>query len=97
MLEQLANAFENVGQSLPMNPMALTPEGKRSFVIDVFEHAGYSYQATLIAAAKAEILGENEKDLIELLLFPLIGVADDETATIFSPDEVDAIRKLSVR
>lgn len=97
VLEQLARAFENVGQTLPMSPMALTPEGKRSFVIDVFERAGYSYHATLNAAAKTDVLSENEKDLVELLLFPLIGVADDEVAAIFSPDEIDAVRKLSAR
>ena len=97
VLEQLARSFENVSQTLPMNPMALTPQGKRSFVIDVFQRAGYSYRATLIAAAETVVVGQNEKDLIELLLFPLVGIGADEINSIFSPDEIDAVRKLNVR
>lgn len=80
-----------------MNPMALTPQGKRTFVVDVFKRAGYSYQATLIAAAETDVLGQNEKDLVELLLFPLVGVASGEINSIFSPDEIDAVRKLNAR
>lgn len=97
VLEHLARSFENVGQTLPTSPMTLTPKGKRSFVIDVFERAGYSYQATLTVAAEMEVYGQNEKDLVELLLFPLDGVAIDEINLIFSADEIDAVRKLAVR
>lgn len=97
VLERLAEAFEEVGQGLPVSPAIQPPKQKKSFVIDVFDRAGYSYRATLFAVAQSNLNDEISRGLIELLLFPTVGVGPEDVSSIYSVEELAAVRKLQLR
>lgn len=97
VLERLAEAFEEVGQGLPVSPAIQPPKQKKSFVIDVFDRAGYSYRATLFAVAQSDSNDEINRGLIELLLFPTVGVGPEDVNSIYSAEELEAVRKLQLR
>lgn len=95
-LEQLATAYRTVGEQYTMQPQAMHPEGRRDFLRKVFAQAGYSYSATLLAMADAEvsITNQDHRDFAELLLQPGKGLADADLASIYSADELTVILRL---
>ena len=76
VLEQLAKAYHTTREQFPMSPQAMRPEGRKDFVNKVFAQAGYSYSATLLAAANAEVSVTNQdhRDLVDLLLLPRVQI-----------------------
>ena len=96
VLEQLADAYRHVGEQFPMQPQAMPPKGRKDFVNRVFAQAGYSYSATLTTLAKtgASITNQDHRDLVDLLLLPGKGLSDENLASIYSADEVVAVRQL---
>lgn len=96
VLERLAVAFEDLGQSLPVSPAIQIPEQKKSFVIEVFNRAGYSYRATLFAVARSNLNDASNRDLIDLLLFPTVGLRPEDVSLIYSEDELEAVRQLQL-
>lgn len=97
VLERLAAAYEEAGQNLPVSPAIQTPIQKKSFVIKVFDRVGYSYRATLFAVAQSDAKDEVNQGLIDLLLFPTVGVGPEDVNSIYSADEVEAVRVLQLR
>lgn len=96
VLEQLAAAYRTTGEQYPMQPQAMPPEGRKEFLTKVFMQAGYSYSATLLALADADVLMTNQdhRDLVDLLLLPGKGISDADLATIYSADELVVVRRL---
>jgi hypothetical protein len=95
VLEQLATAYRVTAEQYPVAPRAMTPEGKRRFVAQVFSRAGYDYPATLAALAKQmDVTNPDHRDLAELLLLPRAGLADEQVDALFSPAERQALRTL---
>jgi len=96
VLEELASAYRATSEQYPMQPQAMPPEGRRDFLTQVFMQAGYSYSATLLALADAEVVMTNQdhRDLVDLLLLPGKGISDTELATIYSADELAVVRRL---
>lgn len=96
VLEQLAEAYNAVGEQYPMQPQAMPPKGRKEFLQQVFAQAGYDYSATLTALAQASVnkANSNQSDLAELLLLPGRGFSDADLESVFSTDELVAVKKL---
>ncbi|KPJ92129.1 MAG: hypothetical protein AMJ53_09990 [Gammaproteobacteria bacterium SG8_11] len=95
-LEKLANAYETLGEQLPVSPTGLTPQGKLKFVQHVFEQAGYDFSATLQALAQAppETLGEYHKDMMELVLLPNQGLDEKASEDLYGSKLYASINKI---
>jgi len=96
VLEQLADAYRAVADEYPVQPSGMRPEGRRQFVQQVFQKAGYDHRATLLALAAAGTgkATQEHRDLAELLLMPYRGLAGDELEKLASGDELAAVRTL---
>lgn len=96
VLEQLAAAYRATSEQYSIQPQAMHPEGRRDFLRKVFARAGYSYSATLLAMADAEvsIINQDHRDFVELLLLPSKGLADADLVSIYSADELPVVRRL---
>ena len=96
VLEQLAEAFRDVGQSYPIQPQSMRPNGRKEFVEKVFKTAGYDYSATLFAVASAEIktTNQDQRDLVELLFLPHKGLSESDFSTLYSKQELEAVLKI---
>lgn len=96
VLEQLAEAYNSVGERYPMQPQAMPPKGRKEFLDQVFSQAGYSYSASLSALAQSDVekTNPNQRDLAELLLLPARGLLDADLSPLFTADELSAVRKL---
>jgi hypothetical protein len=96
VLEQLADAYRSVRQEYPMSPRSMAPKGRLEFVQRVFQQAGYDYDATLQAMAKAgaQVTNPDHRDLAALLFLPHQGVAEASWADIYSPEELAAIKSI---
>ena len=96
VLEQLADAYRSVAQQYPMQPASMPPEGKKKFIEGVFTTAGYSFSATLKAFAKqgVDVTNQDHRDLVELLMLPHKGLTDADMATLYSTEELAAIRSI---
>ena len=96
VLEKLADAYRSVAQQYPMQPASMPPEGKKKFIKGVFTTAGYSFSATLMAFAKQGVDATNQdhRDLAELLMLPHKGLTDADMATLYSTEELAAIRSI---
>jgi hypothetical protein len=96
VLEQLAEAYNAIGEQYPMQPQAMPPKGRKEFVERVFMQAGYSYSATLLALAQpgADATNQEQRDMAELLLLPAKGLSDEGLGKLYSADEVAAVRRL---
>ncbi len=96
VLEQLAQAYRKVGEQYPMQPQAMSPEGRKKFVSQVFMQAGYGYSASLISLANtaADSTDQDQRDLVELLLLPAKGLSDKVLAKSFSDEEAAAVKHL---
>lgn len=96
VLEQLAKAYDAVGEQYPVRPQSMPPKGRKEFVERVFQQAGYSYSATLIALAQpgADATNQEQRDLAELLLLPAKGLSADGLGKLFSADELVAVKRV---
>lgn len=96
VLERLADAYRTVSEQYPVQPQAMRPNGRVEFLNQVFTQAGYSYSATLLSLAGAELSVTNQehRDLVELLLIPGKGISDADLASIYSTDELPVVRRL---
>lgn len=95
VLEQLATAYREVSQNLPVSPSGMPPEGKRQFVEQVFAKAGYDYGASLqVLSQEIDITNKDHRDLAELLLLPQKGLAESELEKLFSADELAAVKAI---
>ena len=96
VLEQLAEAYRIVAQQYPVQPASMRPAGKKKFVEAVFKNAGYSFSATLGAFARqgANRTNQEHRDLAELLFLPHQGLADSDMVTLYSTEELIAIRSI---
>ena len=96
VLEQLAAAYRNVAQQYPVQPASMRPAGKKKFIEGVFTTAGYSFSATLKAFAKqgVDVTSQDHRDLAELLMLPHKGLADTDMATLYSTEELAAVRSI---
>lgn len=96
VLEQLADAYRSVAQQYPVQPASMRPAGKKKFIEGVFTTAGYSYSATLKTFAKqgVNVTNQDHRDLVELLMLPHKGLTDSDMATLYSSEELVAIRSI---
>jgi hypothetical protein len=96
VLEQLAESYRSVAQQYPVQPASMRPAGKKKFVEEVFKKAGYSFSATLKVFAKqgVDVTSQDHRDLAELLMLAHKGLADTDMATLYSPEELDAIKAI---
>lgn len=96
VLEQLADAYRSVAQQYPAQPASMRPAGKKKFIEGVFTTAGYSFSATLKAFAKqsVDVTNQDHRDLAELLVLPHKGMTDADMATLYSSEELVAIRSI---
>ena len=96
VLEQLAQAYRKVGEQYPISPHAMSPEGRRKFVDQVFKQAGYSYSASLSAMANgsADSTDQDQRDLVDLLLLPTQGLSDKSLSKSYSTEEQAAVQQL---
>jgi hypothetical protein len=96
VLEQLATAYRTTSEQFSVQPQAMRPESRKEFVNRVFVQAGYSYSATLLAVANAEVSATNQDhhDLVDLLLLPAKGLADADLASVYSAEELVAVQRL---
>lgn len=96
VLEQLAEAYRKVNAKYPVQPQAMPPEGRKKYLVQVFDQAGYNYSMSLIAAAKLATDSNNkdQRDLSELLLLPVKGLSDEAQAKMYSADELAAVKQL---
>jgi hypothetical protein len=98
VLEQLAESYRSVAQQYPVQPASMRSAGKKKFVKEVFEKAGYSFSATLKAFARqgVDVTNQKHRDLAELLFLPHKGLAETELATLYSSDELVAIKAIQI-
>ncbi len=92
-LEQLAIAYRALSSKLATTPNGLRPEGKRLFIENVFQDAGYNYNLTLLQMADQGVdFGvQLHKDLAELVILPQSGVNKKELTSFNSQSEIKAI------
>jgi hypothetical protein len=95
-LEQLASAYESLSEQLPVSPSGLTPNGKLKFIERVFKQAGFDLTATLQALAQVppEALNTYHKDMMELLLLPAQGLSQEDTAALYTDEQIPSIVKI---
>ncbi len=98
VLEQLAEAYNEVGKQYSIQPQAMLPKGRKEFVNKVFIQAGYSYSATLIMVGQsaADSSNQEQRDLVELLLLPVKGVSNERRADLYTDDELEAMQRLRI-
>lgn len=96
VLQQLADAYKNIEEKLPVAAGGLTPKGKRKFVEDVFKQAGYDFAKTLQALSNIPQGNINtyHKDMMELLFLPQRGLSRADFKRLYSEPELDAIHKI---
>ena len=96
VLEKLADAFKHEANRIAWSPQHQTPSAKRDFVENVFATAEYSYDATLayLAANKLDPGNQLHRDLVELVLFPTVGISLEDIAKIYDHDEFKVIQKI---
>ena len=96
VLEQLAESYRSVAQQYPVQPVSMRPAGKKQFVEEVFKNAGYSFSATLMAFATkgADANSQDHRDLAELLFLPHQGLGETGLATMYTGDELAAIKAI---
>ena len=95
VLEQLAEAYRQTSEQVPVQPRGLRPEARKQFVQQVFAAAGYDYGATLAALAQGvDAANQQHRDLAELLLLPVSGLADEAAAGLYSASEWQAVRHI---
>jgi hypothetical protein len=96
VLKQLAVAYRSVAQQYPVQPASMRPAGKKKFVEAVFKNAGYSFSATLKVFAKEGVnaASQEHRDLAELLFLPHQGLSETDMATLYSAEELVAIRSI---
>lgn len=96
VLEQLADAYRSTGEQYSVQPQAMTPSGRREFLVRLFAQAGYGYSETLLAVADSEVVVTNQdhRDLLDLLLLPTRGLNDADLASIYRADEQQAVQRL---
>ena len=96
-LEKLAAAYETVTKSIPVSAVQLRPEARKRFVEQVFQEAGYDYSATLQALSQVtpESVTQYHKDLKQLLFLPHYGTLFEETKSIYTEQEMQAIQLIN--
>lgn len=95
-LERLADGYQAVTDTLAANPVTLPPDQRRLFIKNVFLQSGYDYTATLTAVANGplNLADKNQHDLVELLLYPTVGLSDGDITELYSSAEASALIKL---
>jgi hypothetical protein len=99
-LQQLADAYEEVAEDLPMSPQRLAPGERKQFVHALFARAGYGYEASLCEMAKAkwDPADRTALDLAELLMLPHANATSMETLQgLYTPQESACLRALQGR
>lgn len=95
-LENLAAAYRTQAENLPVSPVSMHPQARKTFIISVFTKAGYSYHKTLYALANltpAQI-NQHHRDLAQLLKLPHHAVATDIKPALYSTEELNALDKI---
>lgn len=97
-LERIADAWREVAESWPSSPMQLPPQGRRQFLEQVFERAGYGYSASLIQTGQGRLdpFNKEHKDLAELLLLPGRDLATAELASVYRREELAAVETIKM-
>lgn len=96
-LEKLAKNYEAISEKLPVSPPNLQAKGRKEFVERVFAASGYQYAATLHRMAQGgwDVNDQNARDLAQLLMLPHHGIrAEESVEDIYTPQELESIRKL---
>ena len=100
VLQELAEAYEELAAQMPMNPQMLAPGEKKKFVRDLFAQAGYGYEASLCQMANSQwdAADRNVRDLIELLTMPHASVNSAEALFgIYNAQESACMRAIQQR
>ena len=94
VLEKLAVAYTNNVEKQQVAPASMRPNGKLVFIKQVFTDAGYDYSLTLLMLSGSQFDPgiKLHYDLAELVLSPQTGLSYEDYATIFSEEEVKAIK-----
>ena len=92
-LEKLASSYRNMAKQLSVAPSGLIPKGRRKFVEQVFNGAGYSYSATLFALAKVATgqVNQHHRDMKDLLLLPQAGLTQEDKLSLYNAEEQKAL------
>lgn len=95
-LENLAEAFRQVSLEYPVQPVSMSPEGRKKFVQRVFSAAGYDYSATLSSVAHQgqDVTNQDHRDLVELLLLPHKGLDEIAWDELYSKTELAAVHAI---
>jgi len=95
-LEILADAYRKVSAQYPIAPTSLNPKAKRDFVEQVFVSAGYHYSNTLIALSRIDPIEitQYHRDIKQLLFLPKMGLSEEDSKSIYSESERNAIREI---
>jgi len=96
VLERLAKAYEAMSDQVSENPRRLPPDERLRFVRFVFEKAGYDYDKTLQAMARAHLDPMNtlQRDMAELLLLPHRAGGWVKPETVYSQDELSWVTRI---
>lgn len=96
VLEKLATAYTNNVEKQQIAPASMLPNGKIEFIKQVFIDAGYDYSMTLLMLSGSQFdpTIQLHFDLAELVLLPQTGLSYDDYETIYTEEEVKALKKL---
>lgn len=95
-LEKLADAYKEVSNDFPVNPINLAPDVRKKFVKQVFSNAGYGYQRTLSALSEISNpeITKLHRDMQELLFLPHYRVGKEVWSDIYTDEEIQLVRKI---
>ena len=96
-LEKLADAYREESSKLPVSPIGMTAQGRKSFIINVLNKAGFSYKHTLQALAEFDPKQANQlhRDLAQLLNLPHHALEAKVKDEIYSAEERAYIDKIA--
>ena len=96
-LEKLAQAYKEVAEQFPVNPVNLAPNVRRKFVEQVFSSAGFGYSETLtsLSLVKKENITKLHRDMQELLFMPHYRLQQDSMKDIYTEQELLTIQKIT--
>jgi len=95
-LQKLADSYRKQSDKLDASPMHLNPQARQKFLRLVFNEVGLSYHKTIIELGNTDTgaVGENHRDLAQLLRLPHYGMEETVKNEIYSREELDAFSKM---
>lgn len=95
-LEKLAEAYREISDEFPVNPVNLAPDVRKKFVKKVFSSAGYGYEETLSGLSKIsrQEITELHRDMQKLLFLPHYRVGKEVWNDIYSDEEIQLIKEI---